>query len=693
MGGEGLVRAITVPGVDQDWLVSSVGVEESKEENKEESKEESEEASHEAPLALYDDGFGQQVDDDYEERARLAREFDRKLKNPPALNSHALQTFCSGGDDGIVRTWDVQSTSLAAALTPAEKAGAVSCLTACKSRPSLVVSAHHSVKGSSSADVVLWDVRGRVAIHRLSDVHKYEVSNVLLTADGHTLYTAGGSDDPTMKEWDLRMYKKLKNVGYHSDRVTCLGLIQTAKSNVLVSASKDCVVGITTVKKSGVVKSKMVAEISDQEYGWCQSLSMSLMRESAYAGGQAKKGKPDLCTVCSDRVLRFYDLSDFVDLKAKDGATDAANDATDDKGGIEKDPENRKTGLENNYHRKQAEFWDNFNDDSVHAKSATKNEIDEQRRRREKAERDRIKAEHDEAIKKDKYGNEIGSIQYWVAKGCEPKRPKVGDLVILIGDSEPEVNDSDIHVKEDDEAVHIEHLKMERREKIDNLPSEAKAGALQYNKFDLGLVLNDDKSGIPFEVFSGVSGETSWVEEAWIEAASEDHIKAAEKTNGITRATLERRESVAGKRKEEEAREAKAAADDDEAGEDLSAYNEMMGHGGHMGWDGVEEEEKGESKEEEAKGESKEDKDSGAYLSTGGDGGFDEDAPFSLSKFTLKPPNPPDEKKSAAEIKAEEERQAAVQDSLNIYRQQKAAEKARKKAEAESGKGRGVSRF
>ena len=32
---------------------------------------------------------------------------------------------------------------------------------------------------------------------------------------------------------------------------------------------------------------------------------------------------------------------------------------------------------------------------------------------------------------------------------------KVGDLVILIGDSEPEVNDSDIHVKEDDEAVHI----------------------------------------------------------------------------------------------------------------------------------------------------------------------------------------------------------------------------------------------
>ena len=38
-------------------------------------------------------------------------------------------------------------------------------------------------------------------------------------------------------------------------------------------------------------------------------------------------------------------------------------------------------------------------------------------------------------VKRDKYGNEFGSIEYWIAKGNEPKRPKVGDIVVLAGDN------------------------------------------------------------------------------------------------------------------------------------------------------------------------------------------------------------------------------------------------------------------
>jgi len=496
-----------------------------------------------------------------------------------------------------------------------------------------------------------------------------------VTADGNTLYTAGGMDDPTMKEWDLRMRKKLKNVGFHKDRITSMGLIQTEKVTHLITASKDCTTQISTIRKTGVVKSKLVAEISDQDVGWGQALSCGLMRESTFAGGQRKKPKTDLMVVGTDRVLRTYDLGDFISLEASGGSDKILDSNT---AGEDRDASTRVTGLEDNYHAKQSEFWDNFGDDSEHAKKASDQEIRAMERRKEDAEKKKKEEEKRNAVKTDKYGNEVGSIEFWVAKGCEPMRPKIGDLVVLIGDNE--VNSNEEETKEGEGGAHIEHLRKERIERIEALPKEAKEGALAFGKYDLGIVLKDDKSGVPYEIFSGYSGRTSWAEVAWLELASKEHVEKALQANGISKDSLKKGESVLGKAREEAEREAKEKEDEEEDEEALNYYNDMMngggetavtnskgmvegggGHGGKMGWDGVEEEKGGDEKAGER------------------------EESFSLANFARPPKPPADESKTPEELRDEAAREQAVQDSLSMYRS--------KKKEKAGEKGKRVSRF
>ena len=206
-----------------------------------------------------------------------------------------------------------------------------------------------------------------------------------------------------------------------------------------------------------------------------------------FAGGQKRKSCPDIFTVCTDKNLRQYDLSDFISLQ---DAT-SVDAKVGGKSGVEKDVSKMKLSAEDNYHAKQTEFWDNFpSSEEVHGAKMTGG-------KKKKGEE-----KEDDGVERDKYSNEVGSIEYWVAKGNEPKRPKVGDIVVLAGDNVEE-DDGDEEGEEKIEITEAQKadLKAMRLEKAKNLPEEAKKGAVRFGKADLGIITEDDNSGgkrLPF---------------------------------------------------------------------------------------------------------------------------------------------------------------------------------------------------
>lgn len=271
------------------------------------------------------------------------------------------------------------------------------------SRHGLVLTGHRAGNTSMNGDVCIWDINGRLCMNKLKDVHVSEVNTMALSPCGLKLFTAGGADDPTMKEWDLRMMKKVKNVGFHKDRIQALGLLTTPGVSYLTHASKDGTNGLTAVTKSGVIRSKQVAEMDDFQ-GWSTHVSLVPMKlgDVKFAGGQKRKSTPDIFTVGTDRQLRQYDLSDFIKLSDPKTASELPE------GGVEKDFSKMKLNAEDNYHKQQSDFWDSFpSSEEVHGAAM-----------KAKAKKEE---EKDDGVARDKYGNEVGSIEYWVAKGNEPK--------------------------------------------------------------------------------------------------------------------------------------------------------------------------------------------------------------------------------------------------------------------------------
>mmetsp|Transcript_3316 Transcript_3316/g.6205 ORF Transcript_3316/g.6205 Transcript_3316/m.6205 type:complete len:778 (+) Transcript_3316:3040-5373(+) len=647
MGGSGLVRCLGIPGRTQENSATTVPIEEEKdEEDEEEGKEQEAKRNEDNPYA--DDPTWGAMEEDPEEEAKKKRRRAAERKKKFRPNGHRLTTFVSGGDDRTLRVWDCVKTSMTAELEE-DGVGAIKNIATCEGRHGLVLTGHRAGNTSMSGDVCIWDINGRLCMNKLKDVHVSEVNAMVLSPCGMKLFTAGGADDPTMKEWDLRMMKKVKNVGFHKDRVQALGLLTTPGVSYLTHASKDGTNGLTAVTKSGVIRSKQVAEIDDFQ-GWSTHLSLVPMKlgNVKFAGGQKRKSTPDVFTIGTDRQLRQYDLSDFISLSDPKAAEKLPE------GGVEKDVAKMKLSAEDNYHRQQTDFWDSFpSSEEVHGAST-----------KAKAKKDE---EKDDGIARDKYGNEVGSIEYWVAKGNEPKRLKVGDIVVLAGDNAemetPDAGEGEGGITDAQKEI----LKAQREAKAANLPEEAKDGALKFGKSDLGIITKDDNSGVPFEILSGLSGEKGWYEEEHVEIANIETIKRARKQNDISVASLKTGEvkKEVEEKKEKEVLSKRNFQNDNDDLEDQEAvgyYQQMlMGPGGHGGWSGEsEKKEEVVNKVVESKAESK------AESKVGGE---DDPETFSLSKF--KPPTPPVQ--SAADVQAEAARQAAVAESMAIYRKKKGA--------------------
>jgi WD40 repeat protein len=355
IGGTGLVRCLGIPGVSMETTATTVPIKEEEEEEEEgkedgkegEGKEEAKSESKTQDDDPYADDPTFNVVNEEEEEAKKRAALKRKKAKKHRINSHRLTAFVSGGDDVSLRLWDCTRTSLVAELS-SDNLGAMKNIATCVGRPAVVLSGHRAGEGRKMGAVAVWDINGRVEMGRLEDVHEQEVAAMAVSECGNKLFTAGGADDPTIKEWDLRMMKKVKNVGYHTDRVLSLAVLTKPNQSYVFSAGKDSTVGISMVSKAGVVKSKLVAEITDFQ-GLNNAISLVPMKlgDVSFAGGQKRKSKPDIYTVSGDKNLRLYDLSDVINLSSPD--------AVDAHKGIEKNVKNMKLSAEDNYHAKQTE--------------------------------------------------------------------------------------------------------------------------------------------------------------------------------------------------------------------------------------------------------------------------------------------------------------------------------------------------
>ena len=319
IGGTGLVRCLGIPGVSMETTATTVPIkeEEEEEEGKEDGKEgEGKEEAKSESKTQDDDPYADDptfnVVSEEEEEAKKRAALKRKKAKKHRINSHRLTAFVSGGDDVSLRLWDCTRTSLVAELS-SDNLGAMKNIATCVGRPAVVLSGHRAGEGRKMGAVAVWDINGRVEMGRLEDVHEQEVAAMAVSECGNKLFTAGGADDPTIKEWDLRMMKKVKNVGYHTDRVLSLAVLTKPNQSYVFSAGKDSTVGISMVSKAGVVKSKLVAEITDFQ-GLNNAISLVPMKlgDVSFAGGQKRKSKPDIYTVSGDKNLRLYDLSDVI---------------------------------------------------------------------------------------------------------------------------------------------------------------------------------------------------------------------------------------------------------------------------------------------------------------------------------------------------------------------------------------------
>jgi WD40 repeat protein len=133
--------------------------------------------------------------------------------------------LASGGDDGIVKIWDVNTGNLLKSLN-----GHRDAVTSVSFSPKY----NKVASGSMDKTIKIWDVYSGALLVTMTE-HKLGVTSVSFSKDGSEI--ASGSDDGTIKIWDVQTGKLLKTLIGHIDKVTSVDFSDDGK--FLASGSRD----------------------------------------------------------------------------------------------------------------------------------------------------------------------------------------------------------------------------------------------------------------------------------------------------------------------------------------------------------------------------------------------------------------------------------------------------------------------
>jgi serine/threonine protein kinase len=104
------------------------------------------------------------------------------------------------------------------------------------------------VSGGDDLIVKVWNINEGEEIYTLTG-HSASVTSVAISPDGETL--ASGSVDKTIRLWDLKTGQKIKTLSAHSLPVTCVAF-HPKKNSVLFSGSMDKTVRVLNIETAGI---------------------------------------------------------------------------------------------------------------------------------------------------------------------------------------------------------------------------------------------------------------------------------------------------------------------------------------------------------------------------------------------------------------------------------------------------------
>jgi len=193
------------------------------------------------------------------------------------------QTLVSGGDDGSLMIWKLDSGKLIRTISWKSTFGEsdTSCITSAVVTPNGQMIA----SGNLSKFIKLWDWSSGKLTRSLKG-HSDSVRSIAISADGQNLIS--GSRDSTIKIWNLAAGKVVHTFGEHSDSVDAVAISQDTK--ILVSGSRD-----STVKIWDFSSKKLLTTFTGHS-DWIRSVAVNSHRNVLVSGSR-------------DQTVKLWDLS------------------------------------------------------------------------------------------------------------------------------------------------------------------------------------------------------------------------------------------------------------------------------------------------------------------------------------------------------------------------------------------------
>lgn len=193
------------------------------------------------------------------------------------------KTLASGSNDGTVKLWDVRDGKCLKTLP--SHAGGVQSLAFSPiplNPPNFGGLRGTLASGSNDGTIKLWDVRDGKCLKTLQE-HTSGVQSVAFSPDGQTL--ASGSNDQTVRLWDVRDGKCLRTLRGYTNWV--MSLTFSPEGKTLVSGSNDHIVRLWDITTGECLK------ILQGHISGVQSVAFSPRGNQGGLGGMLASGSND----------------------------------------------------------------------------------------------------------------------------------------------------------------------------------------------------------------------------------------------------------------------------------------------------------------------------------------------------------------------------------------------------------------